>query len=212
MKSFQRKDDAGPKPPTDDPGNPTVNFKGEKRRNDTHESKTDEDARLARKGNGREAKLAYCGNVMIENRHGLVVDVEVLQANGTTERDAALVMVERIAGEDRITIAGDKGYDTKDFIKDRDRDSLQLKTTASARDLSNSDPKVMGRVIATALVFGGVADVPPQVVRRTAVRRISAPLLASPPDWKVCEPNTSSSDKWNFQPEVIPVDAGEGFE
>jgi transposase len=118
LKSFQRKDDAGPKPPTDDPGNPTVNFKGEKRRNDTHESKTDEDARLARKGNGQEAKLAYCGNVMIENRHGLVVDVEVLQANGTAERDAALVMVERIAGEDRITVAGDKGYDTKDFIKE----------------------------------------------------------------------------------------------
>ena len=117
LKSFQPKDDAGPKPPTDEPGNPTVNFKGEKRRNDTHESKTDEDARLARKGNGQEAKLAYCGNVMIENRHGLVVDVEVLQANGTAERDAALVMAERIAGDDRVTIAGDRGYDTKDFVK-----------------------------------------------------------------------------------------------
>lgn len=116
LKSFQRKDDSGPKPPADDPGNPTVNFKGEKRRNDTHESKTDEDARLARKGNGQEAKLAYCGNVMIENRHGLVVDVEVLQANGTGERDAALLMAERIAGDDRVTIAGDKGYDTKDFV------------------------------------------------------------------------------------------------
>src|SRR5579859_50154 len=118
LKSFQRKDDTRPKPPTDDPGNPTVDFKGEKRRNDTHESKTDEDARLARKGNGQEAKLAYCGNVMIENRHGLVVDVELLQANGTAERDAALVMAERIAGVDRITVAGDKGYDTKDFVKE----------------------------------------------------------------------------------------------
>jgi len=118
LKSFQRKDDTRPKPPTDDPGNPTVDFKGEKRRNDTHESKTDEDARLARKGNGQEAKLAYCGNVMIENRHGLVVDVELLQANGTAERDAALVMAERIAGVDRIAVAGDKGYDTKDFVKE----------------------------------------------------------------------------------------------
>lgn len=118
LKSFQRKDDGGQKPPSDDPGNPTVNFKGEKRRNDTHECKTDEDARLARKGNGQEAKLAYCGNVMIENRHGLVVDVEVLQANGTAERDAALLMAERIPGDDRITVAGDKGYDTRDFVKE----------------------------------------------------------------------------------------------
>ena len=118
LKSFQRKDDTAPKPPADDPGNPTVNFKGEKRRNDTHESKTDADARLARKGNGQEAKLAYCGNVMIENRHGLVVDVELLQANGTAERDAALVMAERIPGGERVTIAGDKGYDTKDFVKE----------------------------------------------------------------------------------------------
>lgn len=117
LKSFQRKDE-GPKPPTDDPGNPTVNFRGEKRRNDTHESKTDADARLARKGNGQEAKLAYCGNVMIENRHGLVVDVEVLQANGTAERDAALLMMERLSGEDRVTVAGDKGYDTKEFVKE----------------------------------------------------------------------------------------------
>ena len=118
LKSFQRKDDTGLKPPTDDPGNPTVDFKGEKRRNDTHESKTDEESRLARKGNGQEAKLAYSGSVMIENRHGLVVDVEVLQANGTAERDAALLMAERMAGEDRITIAGDKGYDTRDFVKE----------------------------------------------------------------------------------------------
>jgi transposase len=118
LKSFQPKEEQGPKPPADDPGNPTVDFRGEKRRNDTHESKTDPDARLARKGNGQEAKLAYCGNVMIENRHGLVVDVELLQANGTAERDAALLMAERIAGEDRVTVAGDKGYDTKEFVKE----------------------------------------------------------------------------------------------
>ena len=118
LKSFQRKDDVGPKPPSDDCGNPMVNFKGEKRRNDTHESKTDADARLARKGNGQEAKLAYCGNVMIENRHGLVVDVELLQANGTAERDAALLMAERLAGQDRRTVAGDKAYDTRDFVKE----------------------------------------------------------------------------------------------
>jgi hypothetical protein len=64
--------------------------------NDTHESTTDPDARLARKSGGHEAKLAYCGNVMIENRNGLVVDTELLQCNGTVERDAAMLMAERV--------------------------------------------------------------------------------------------------------------------
>ena len=115
QKSFQRKDQTEI-PPTDDPGNPTVNFHGETRRNDTHESKTDPEALLARKSGGHEAKLAYCGNVMVEHRNGLVVDTELLQANGTAERDAALLMAERIEGTDRVTMAGDKGYDTKDFV------------------------------------------------------------------------------------------------
>jgi transposase len=86
QKSFQRKD-RGNEPPADDPGNPTVDFHGEKRSNDTHESTSDADARLARKSGGHEAKLAYCGNVLIENRNGLVVDTELLQCNGTAERD-----------------------------------------------------------------------------------------------------------------------------
>ena len=116
-KSFQRKDwPAGP--PSDDPGNPTVNFHGEKRSNDTHESTTDAEARLARKSNGHESKLAYCGNVMIENRNGLVVDTELLQCNGTAERDAATLMAERIEGSARVTLAGDKGYDTKEFVRE----------------------------------------------------------------------------------------------
>ena len=115
QKSFQRKDQTEA-PPPDDPGNPTVNFHGETRRNDTHESKTDPEARLARKSGGHEAKLAYCGNVMIEHRNGLVVDTELLQANGTAERDAALLMAERIEGTGRVTISGDKGYDTRDFV------------------------------------------------------------------------------------------------
>jgi transposase len=114
QKSFQRKDQ--PAPPPDDPGNPTVNFHGEKRSNETHESTTDPDARLARKSGGHESKLAYCGNVMIENRNGLVVDTELLQCNGTAERDAAMLMVERVEGTKRITLAADKAYDTKDFV------------------------------------------------------------------------------------------------
>lgn len=107
QKSFQRKDQPE-QPPKDDPGNPTVNFHGEKRRNETHESTTDPEARLARKSGGRESKLAFCGNVMIENRNGLVVDVELLPPSGTAERDAAMVMAERIEGTERVTIAADK--------------------------------------------------------------------------------------------------------
>src|SRR5437764_1529085 len=117
QKSFQRKDQSE-KPPPDDPGNPTVDFHGERRSNETHQSTTDADARLARKGGGHEAKLAYCGNVLIENRNGLVVDTELLQCNGTAERDAAMLMAEQIEGADRVTLAGDKGYDTKDFVKE----------------------------------------------------------------------------------------------
>ena len=115
QKSFRPKDETG-SPPDDDPGNPTVNFHGEKRGNATHESVTDPDARLARKSGGHEAKLAYCGNVLIENRNGLVVDTEVFPANGTAERDAALVMAERLEGTRRVTLAADKGYDTREFV------------------------------------------------------------------------------------------------
>jgi hypothetical protein len=80
QKSFQRKDGGDTKAKDDDPGNPSVNFHGEERRNDTHASTTDADARLARKSGGHEAKLAYCGNILIENRNGLVVDTEVCSA------------------------------------------------------------------------------------------------------------------------------------
>jgi transposase len=115
QKSFQRKGQPEP-PPPDDPGNPTVNFHGEKRSNDTHESKTDPEARLARKSGGHESKLAYCGNVMIENRNGLVVDTVLVQPSGTAERDAATLMAEHIEGTERVTVAADKAYDTKDFV------------------------------------------------------------------------------------------------
>ena len=93
-----------------------MDFHGEKRSNETHESKTDPDALLARKGNGKEAKLSYNGNLLVENRNGLIVQTEVFQAKGTAERDAALVMLEEVPGESRITVGADKGYDTKDFV------------------------------------------------------------------------------------------------
>ena len=85
LKSFQPKDKQDG-PPPDDPGNPTVDFHGQKRSNETHESKTDPDALLARKGKGKEAKLSYNGNLLIENRNGLIVNAELLQANGRAGR------------------------------------------------------------------------------------------------------------------------------
>jgi transposase len=114
LKSFQRKDQKDT--PPDDPGNPSVDFHGEKRSNETHESKTDPDAMLARKGNGKEAKLSYNGNLLVENRNGLIVTTELFQANGTAERDAALVMLEQIPSDYRATVGADKAYDTKDFV------------------------------------------------------------------------------------------------
>ena len=71
---------------------------------------------LARKGSGKEAKLSYNANLLVENRNGLIVNTEVFQANGTAERDAAWVMLEQISGENRVTVGADKGYDTKDFV------------------------------------------------------------------------------------------------
>jgi len=115
VKSFQPKAEKKTSPP-EDPGNPTVNFHGEKRSNDTHESRTDPESQLARKGPGKEAKLSYSGNLLVENRNGLIVDAEVFQANGTAERDAALVMMERLAGTQPLTVGGDKGFDTRGFV------------------------------------------------------------------------------------------------
>jgi transposase len=114
LKSFKRKDT--PPTPPDDPGNPTVNFHGERRSNATHASTTDPDARLARKGHGQEAKLCYTGHVLMENRNGLAVDGCVRRASGHAERAAAL---ELLGARDRgagVTLGADKGYDTRDFV------------------------------------------------------------------------------------------------
>ncbi len=115
QKSFQRKD--RPSPPPDDPGNPTVNFRGEKRANDTHESKTDPQAKLWRKARGHEAKLCYMGHALMENRNGLAVAGKATLASGYAEREAALELIEPKAGGSRITLAGDKGYDVADFVE-----------------------------------------------------------------------------------------------
>lgn len=114
-----------------------ADFHGAQRKNDTHESKTDPEARLYRKSGGTEAKLSYMGHVLIENRNGLAVDFDVTQATGTAERDAGLTLADRAraareartrrnkrikqrkrdAKGRRITLAADKGYDTKDFVR-----------------------------------------------------------------------------------------------
>jgi transposase len=111
-KSFRPKDTAN-RPP-DDPSNPTVNFRGERRKNDTHQSTTDPDARLYKKGVGRPAQLAYVGHVLMENRSGLVVNTRVTSADGYGERDAALMMIAGRPG--RVTLGGDKGYDYPEFV------------------------------------------------------------------------------------------------
>jgi IS5 family transposase len=120
LKSFQPKDEAqrdkDDKP--DDPGNPTVNFHGQKRSNKTHESSTDTDLRLFKKTKGSEAKLAYQGHVLMENRNGLVVNALLTKASGTAEREAALAMLQQRAQKKRVTMGGDKGYDTRDFVAD----------------------------------------------------------------------------------------------
>src|SRR2546427_5267815 len=106
LKSFQRKD-GKPSAPPDDPGNAMVDFHGEKRSNETHESKTDPDARLARKGKGKEAKLSYNGNLLVEKSNGLIVKTEVIEVNGTADRDAVQVVLGQIKGTKQVTVGGD---------------------------------------------------------------------------------------------------------
>lgn len=121
QKSFQRKkgndDILNPPPPKDHSNNPTVNWRKQERRNDTHESLTDPFARLFKKSTGAEAKLAYLGHLLRENRNGLVVDVRLTQATGTAEREAAVDMIGGKPEWKRVTLGGDKGYDTAGFIK-----------------------------------------------------------------------------------------------
>jgi hypothetical protein len=119
LKSVTPKEPAAPAAPLDDPGNPTVDFHGERRTNATHQSTTDPEARLARKGTGKEAKLCFSGHVLMENRHGLCVDLQIASATGTAERDTALAMLRRQArrGIRPTTLGADKGYHCRDFVR-----------------------------------------------------------------------------------------------
>jgi len=115
MKSLRPKDRPSEEPPPEG-RNPTVDFRGEKRSNQTHASTTDPAARMYRKGKGKETKLCYMGHVLMENRNGLVVDACTTLATGKAEREAAVELLKPVAGKKRITVAGDKGYDTGDFV------------------------------------------------------------------------------------------------
>jgi transposase len=143
QKSFQKKD-SPVGPPPDDPGNPTVDFHREKRSNQTHQSKTDPEARLYKKGPGKEARLSYQGQVLMENRNGLVTGTRLTQATGTAEREAAVDMAAPITGRGRhrITVGADKAYDTQDFVE-RLRD-LNI-TPHVAQNTSNRSSAIDGR-------------------------------------------------------------------
>jgi transposase len=120
LKSFRPKDEG--KPPTGGEKNPSIDFHGQTRSNDTHQSTTDSESLLAKKGSGKEAKLCFAGHVLMENRNGLVVDAVLTQATGTAERDAALSMLANVPGQHRITLGADKNYDTANFVNScRDR-------------------------------------------------------------------------------------------
>jgi transposase len=118
MKSFRPKDGSD-EPPADSGRNTEVNFRGEKRSNVTHASTTDPDAKLYRKGPGKEAKLCFMGHGLMENRSGLLVGACVTPADGHAERVAALALIEPLADRPRaITLGTDKGYDAEDFVNE----------------------------------------------------------------------------------------------
>ena len=120
LKSFKPRDGDPPKTTDDDPGNPSVDFHGERRSNATHQSTTDPEARLLRKGKGKEAKLVFMAHALMENRHGMLLDFQTTQATGTAERDTVPVLVDQAKerGFHPKTLGGDKGYDTRDCVAD----------------------------------------------------------------------------------------------
>jgi transposase len=118
QKSFRPKDDPSPPPHDGDPKNPTVNFRGEKRSNATHESVTDPDARLTRKSNGTSSTLCHLGSVVMDNRHGLIVSTDVRSPAYHAERDAAVELLSGLEPtKERRTVGADKGYDTTEFVE-----------------------------------------------------------------------------------------------
>jgi transposase len=194
LKSFRRKDEPpqGGEPP-DDPGNPTVNFHGEKRSNTTHQSKTDPEAKLARK-KGKESKMSYSAHALMENRNGLLVDFRVAEANGYAERATALDMLaDHVVQRRRVTVAGDAGYDTAGFVHDcralnvtphiaqtrdrRRRSAIDDRTTRHAGYLvSQRKRKRVEEIFGWMKTFGGFRRTRFKGLRRT---QLAATIVAA---------------------------------
>ena len=140
LKSYRPKEEGDP--PDGGGRNPSVDFHGEKRSRDTHESKTDKDALLFKKSKGTAAKLSYMGHLLMENRHGLVVDAQVTQATGTAERAAAVDMAGALSGTHRVTLGADKNYDTQGCVDDLRCANV---TPHVAQNTSNRSSAIDGR-------------------------------------------------------------------
>jgi transposase len=170
LKSFKPNNRGSDEPPTDDPGNPSVDFHGQRRRNDTHQSTTDPEARLARKGHGKEAKLCFSGHALMENRHGLLIDLRVAEASGLAERRVALEMIDAaLPGERRITLGADRGYHCRDFVEqcrergvtphvaDKERSVLDARTTRTVGySISQRVRKRVEEIFGWAKTIGGI--------------------------------------------------------
>ena len=155
QKSFQPRtqNQTGSCSDSDDPGNPTVNFRGQERKNDTHQSTTDPEAKMYRKGSGKEAKLSFMGHVLVDNRHSLIVESAFTQATGTAERETGISMLKKLkrslkrctghSKDHRITLGADKAYDIQDFVADL-RD-LVVTPHVAQNDANNRTSAIDGR-------------------------------------------------------------------
>ena len=125
LKSFRPKDEVGNRPPTEGGSNPSVNFRGEKRSNETHQSTTDPEARLARKSNATPALLCHSAHALMENRHGLCLDIAIAVADGHAERDTAEKLLRRFRRRHRVkpkTVSGDRGFEAGEFLRTLEED------------------------------------------------------------------------------------------
>jgi transposase len=188
LKSFRSKKGGGEPPKPGGGRNTEVNFRGEKRHNDTHVSTTDPDAKLYRKGEGQPSQLCYLGHVLMENRHGLCVGTRVTTADGWGERVAALELLDGLGAGHRITLATDKGYDTRDFVTDlrqrgvtphvaqhttKRRSAIDGRTTRHAGyGISQSVRKRVEEIFGWAKTIGGLAK-----TRFRGLARLAAQVL-----------------------------------
>ena len=149
LKSFRPKDEPPEQRPSDGGSNPSVNFRGERRRNETHRSTSDPEARLARKGKGQPALLSHSGHALIENRHGLCLDIAVAEANGHAERQTAQQLLRRFRRRHRIqpeTVAADRGYEAGEFLRTLEKDlSITPHVPITAERVTGQGPEAEAR-------------------------------------------------------------------